>query len=286
MNHLLGVGFILISAISYGAMPIFAKFAYLSGIQTHSLLFFRFFIAWIILLPIALLQKKRFPKGKDLCLLIALGGIGYSAQSYCYFTALTFIPTSLVAILLYIYPVIVAVLAVFFLNEALTKNKFIALCVAIPGAMLVIGPEAHGNIKGILFAVGAALVYSVYIVVGAQVMKRNDTFTASIVIIGSAAGFYLLYNLKTGFVIPTSLSTWMNILGIVLISTALAICTFFRGTKLIGAGNASLLSIFEPLTTMVLAWLFLGQYISGLQMAGALLILSATIIVALQSRSS
>ena len=57
-------------------MAIFAKFAYGSGIYTHSLLFFRFSIAVMVMLPIAVLQKRRFPKGKDLYILIAMGAIG------------------------------------------------------------------------------------------------------------------------------------------------------------------------------------------------------------------
>ncbi|NOX32579.1 MAG: DMT family transporter [Deltaproteobacteria bacterium] len=285
MRHLLGIGLILISAASFGAMAIFANFAYLSGISTHSLLFFRFSIAIMVMLPIAVIQKRRFPKGKDLYTFIAMGLIGYAGQSYCYFTALTLIPVSLVAILLYLYPVIVAVLSVFFLDEALTKNKLFALCLAISGTILIIGLEINGNIRGILFGIGAALIYSVYTIAGARIMKRNDAFTASLVVIASTAFCYLLYNIKSGFFFPRQGSYWMYIIAIAVISTVIAIYTYFQGMKLSGAVNAAMLSTFEPVTTMVLATVFLGQHIRGLQMAGAALILSSAVIVAVQPES-
>ena len=284
MNHLLGIGLILISAASFGAMAIFAKFAYLSGISTHSLLFYRFIIAVMIMLPIAVLQRRRFPKGKDLYTLIAMGMIGYAGQSYCYFTALTLIPPSLVAILLYLYPVFVAVLSVFFLKETLTKNKLFALFLAISGAILVIGFKTNGNMKGILLGIGAALIYSIYTIAGARVMSRNDAFTSSLVVIASAAFFYLVYNIKAGFFFPVEGVYWLHIMAIAILSTVVAIYAYFQGMKLSGAVNASMLSTFEPVTTMVLASLFLGQHIGGLQMAGTALILSSAVLVALHPK--
>jgi drug/metabolite transporter (DMT)-like permease len=284
MKHLLGIALVLISAASFGAMAIFASFAYSSGISTHSLLFYRFLIALMIMLPIALIQKRQFPKGKDLYTFIAMGLIGYAGQSYCYFNALKLIPASLVAILLYLYPVFVAVLSVFFLNETLSKNKLIALGLAISGAILVIGFEINGNIKGIMLGVSAALIYSVYNIAGARVLKRNDAFTSSIVIIASAAFFYFLYNIKSGFFIPKQGSYWVYIICIAIISTAIAIYTYLKGMKLSGAVNASMLSTFEPVTTMFLAYLFLGQHIGWLQMAGTALILSSAVIIAMHSK--
>jgi drug/metabolite transporter (DMT)-like permease len=288
MGHLLGIGLILISAASFGAMAIFAKFAYLSGISTHSLLFFRFSIALSAMLPIALWQKRQFPRGKDLLVLTAMGMIGYAGQSYCYFTAITLISPALVAILLYLYPVMVALMSVFFLGEALTRSKVLALGSAVFGAILVIGPLIGGNvhnIRGIVLGVTAALIYSVYTIVGGRVMKRNDTFTSSIVVIASAAGFYFFYNVKIGFFFPADLVSWVNILAIALVSTVIADHAYFHGMKLSGAVNASLLSTFEPVTTMFLAAVFLGGRITWLQAVGTVFILSSAVLVVFRPNS-
>ncbi len=279
-----GIYLILISAASFGSMAIFAKFAYLSGITTNSLLFFRFFIATVVMLPIALLQKRNFPKGKDLCILVAMGAIGYAGQSYCYFKALTIIPPSLVAILLYLYPVIVAVMSVFLLNETFSKNKIVALCLATFGTVLVIGLNTDGNITGIMLGMGAALIYSVYTIAGAKVMKRNDIFTSTLVVIASAACFYFVCNVKTGFFFPDTIGYWLNITAIAIISTVIAIYTYFHGMKFTGASNAAMLSTFEPVTTMILAFVFLDQYIGWLQITGAVFILSSAVIIAVNPK--
>ena len=78
---------------------------------------------------------------------------------------------------------------------------------------------------------------------------------------------------------------WMNIMAIAILSTVVAIYTYFQGMKLSGAVNASMLSTFEPVTTMVLAALFLGQHIGWLQMIGTALILSSAVLVAIHSKS-
>ena len=266
-------------------MAIFGKFAYASGISTHSLLFFRFLIAAMVMMPIAILQKRRFPHGRDLVILMAMGLIGYAGQSFCYFTALTYLSPSLLAILLYLYPVMVAGLSFFFLKESFTGNKIIALVLAISGAILVIGLDTDGNRTGIFLGVSAAVIYSLYNIAGAKVMGRNDAFTASLVVISSAAFFYFIYNLQAGFFIPEQGMAWLHIFAIAVISTVIAIYTYFLGMKRIGAVNASMLSTVEPVTTMVLASIFLGRQIGWMQMAGAALILFSAILVAIRPKS-
>ncbi|MEH0022666.1 MAG: DMT family transporter [Desulfobacter sp.] len=280
MNYLLGMLLIVVSAASFGAMPIFARFAYDAGINTASLLFFRFFLGALFMIPIALARKRRFPKGRDLLVLIAMGAVGYAGQAYTFFTALTLIPASLVSILLYLYPIFVAVLSVFFLGEVLTGKRIFALGIAVSGAALVIGFEIGGHLAGILYGVSAALIYSVYNIVGAWVMKRNDTLNASLVIILSAAGVYLGMGLFQGMDIPTQPEVWISITAIGFVSTFVAISAYFKGMTLIGPVNASMLSTFEPVTTVLLAALFLDQYIGWSQILGGALILCSALIVA------
>ena len=277
-----GFGFVLIivSAAAFGAMPVFAQFAYQDGFNVASLLFYRFFLAFLVMLPVALVRKEQFPRGRDLAILMLMGGCGYVGQSFCYFTALTLIPAALVAILLYLYPVIVTLLSVFFLREKLTRQKLAALGLAVCGTFLVVGFKPGTDIKGILLGIGAALVYSVYILTGARVMRRNEVFPASVVIIGSAAAFYFFYSLKQGFCIPSNAFTWGNLLAISLVSTFLAIYTFFAGVKQAGAVNASLLSTFEPVTTVFLFLIIFHQPVGAWQAVGTLLVLGSAVLVA------
>lgn len=89
-------------------MPIFARFAYTSGVSPVTLLFLRFAFAAPVMLGLVAYRRVRLPRGAALAALIGLGGVIYVAQALCYFTALTRAPASLVALILYLYPVLVA----------------------------------------------------------------------------------------------------------------------------------------------------------------------------------
>ncbi len=281
MERFWGIVLILISAASFGAMPVFAHFAYQEGVSVNSLLFFRFFIAFLMMLPIALVKKLEFPRGQDLLILITMGLVGYAGVSYCFFNALTLIPAATVSTLLYLYPIIVATLSVWILKTPLTRIKILALFLALGGIVLVVGVEAGTNLKGISLGICAPLFYSVYIITGARVMKRNDVFFSSIVIIGAAAAFYFFCSLKTGFFLPSGVEGSLSILSIALVSTVLAIYTFFMGVNYAGPVNASMLSTFEPVTTVFIFYLAFGQPIGPSQTAGTILILVSAVMVAL-----
>lgn len=277
---------ILTSAAAFGALPIFATFAYQAGITIPNLLLFRFVIAFLVMLPMALIQNQPFPRGKDLGVLMAMGFVGYAGQSYCYFTALSLIPAGLVATLLYLYPVMVAVLSVLFFKEKMTLGKVFALFLALGGTLLVVGIKTASDIRGIGLALLAAVVYSLYIVAGARVMRQNHALPAATVIFGSAGFFYFLYSLKSGITLPTTLEAGLGVLAIALVSTVLAISTFFAGIKIVGPVNASMLSTFEAVTTVVLALLVFNQPVGLFQAMGIFLVLASAVMVAREGRKT
>lgn len=282
MQGLIGFLLIFISAVSFGAAPIFTEFIYRDGLNTQSLLFFRFAIASVIIWAIVAIMKKSMPRGKDLFFLFLLGFIGYSGQSYSYFKALLYIPPALVAILLYLYPVIVTLLSAVLLHEKLDAGKVIALALAAAGTLLVVGIQKGSDIRGILLGISAALIYSAYILTSARVLKRNNTFSSTAVIISSAALFYLLFCMRTELVLPSTPTGIANIFLVALVSTAIAIYAFFAGVKIIGAVNSSMISTFEPVATIVLACALFGQKITMLQTAGTALVITAAVILAVR----
>jgi len=142
-------------------MPIFARFAYGSGVSPITLLFLRFAFAAPVMLALATLRGVRMPAGRAFAALAALGGVIYVVQALCYFTALTQAPASLVALILYLYPVLVAVGATLVYHEPFTASRGVALALALVGAALVIGREKGGTPVGVALAMAAATVYAV-----------------------------------------------------------------------------------------------------------------------------
>lgn len=279
MQRLAGFVLIFISAISFGTLPIFARFAYAAGADPITVLFLRFTAATLVMAVWMLARRIPLPRGQTLLGLMAMGAVGYVGQSMCYFNALLYASASLVSLLLYLYPVLVAGLAALFLKERLTKWSLAALALALVGATLTIGVVGGGKAAGIALSLGAAGIYSVYIVSGSRLMKIVPPIPASTVIMASAGVVYGGLVTVGGPQWPQSAQGWLAVGGIALVATVIAIVTFFAGLERVGPTAASTLSTLEPVTTVLLATVLLGERLGWLQLLGGGLILAAVIVL-------
>jgi len=278
MKRLTGILLIAISAASFGTLAIFGRFLYADGMDTFTMLFLRFGISASIMTLILLLRKEPFPRGRVLALLIGMGALGYVGQSFSYLSAIKYASAGLVALLLYLYPMFVFILSVIFLREKVTWAKVAALVLALVGTALTVGP-AGGQFLGIFFAIFAAVVYSVYIIVGADVMRHVSAVQSSLVIFASAGTVYGMLTAVNGAHFPASSSGWWSMAGIVLLATVIPVVTFLAGLERIGPTNAAMLSTLEPVITVLLAaWLF-AERLEPLTMVGGGLILVAVVVL-------
>lgn len=275
-----GVAWIVLSATGFGAMAIFAKIAYREEVSLTSMLFLRFTLAGMLLAAWGFWQGMRWPRGKDLLWVAAMGGLGYVGQAYCYFSALKYASAGLVGLLLYLYPAIVTVMSAMIFRRAIGTARGWAVAIALAGTALTVGGDLQSQPLGILLGIGAALIYSLYIVAGEGVMPRVGALPAATVVMLAAAMVYGGAAAAEGFVLPKSLEAWLAVAAIAIFSTLLAILGFFKGLEKLGASDASTLSTLEPLVTIGLAMLVLGETITGMQMAGGALILAAVIYLA------
>ncbi len=281
-DRLIGVFYIIISASSFGVMPIFINIAYESGANPVTVLFLRFAIASVVMLSWLFIKRANFsfPRGKVLIVLVLMGCLGYGGQSFCYFTALTFIPSGTVAILLYLYPALVTGLSFLFLNHKISLYEVSVLLLALVGTICVIGFKTGGHVVGYTLGVAAAFIYASYIIVGTKALKNNDTFVSSAVIITSAAVLYFFVIIFQGPVFPTTLIGFTAVAMVAIVSTIIAIVFFFAGLKKIGPVHASMLSTVEPVVTVVFAWLFLGELLGIHQIIGGFMVLIAGVLLA------
>jgi drug/metabolite transporter (DMT)-like permease len=273
-----GILLIAISAASFGTLAIFGRYAYAAGMDTFTMLFLRFTVSAVIMAAFMILRRAAFPGGRVLWQLIGMGALGYVGQSFMYLTAINYASAGLVALLLYLYPFFVAFLATLVLHEKVSTLKIVALLLALLGTSLTVGP-ASGHWVGALMAIAAALIYSVYIIVGTHVMKNVSAVQSSTVIFASAGVVFGMLTAWHGPHWPVTSSGWLAMLGIVLIATVIPVVTFLAGLERIGPTNASMLSTLEPVVTVLLAaWLF-GERLSLLTLLGGGLILLAVILL-------
>lgn len=278
MRKLTGILLIALSAASFGTLAIFGRFAYEDGMNIYSVLFLRFGASALFMSLILMIRKEFLPRGKVLAQLVGMGALGYVGQSFMYMNAINYASAGLVALLLYLYPFFVSILAALFLHEKVGRIKVIALILALTGTALTVGPVS-GQLAGVLMAVTAAVIYSIYIIVGTHVMKHVSPVQSSMVIFASAGAVYGLLTFWNGLRLPASGLGWVAMLGIIIISTIIPVVTFLAGLERIGPTNAAMLSTLEPVVTVLLAaWLF-HEKLPAVVIAGGGLILFAVILL-------
>ena len=278
-----GLLWITLSAAGFGSMAIFAKFAYADGVSLSTLLFLRFSIAGALLVAIMTIARLRWPRGRSLLALMLMGAIGYVGQSYCYFASLKYASAGVTALLLYLYPALVSLLGWWILRRPLSTARAVALVLALAGCAMTVAGAMQGTAPGIMLGLAAALIYATYILIGERVTRGVGSVQSSAVVILSAAAVYGGAWLAEGGGLPQTAAGWIAASGIALFSTVLAILGFFAGLSRLGAADASTASTLEPVTTIVLAAIFLGESLSPLQWAGGAIILVAVVLIARQS---
>ncbi|MDH5440008.1 MAG: DMT family transporter [Candidatus Bathyarchaeota archaeon] len=283
-----GIMFVLVSAVSFGLMPIFARFAYRNGVGVQELLFMRFVLAVLLTgISLRVTGKLIMPQRNHLLILFALGGIGYYLQSTFYFTALLYVPVSVVALVLYTYPAFVTVCSLVLGWEKFSVSVVLSLLLALLGLVLVANPIIDAAATGILIALGAPITYTAYILVSKRVLEGLSGEVGSFYVMGSASLSFGISGLATGGLhLAWNVEAWIWVIMIGLISTSLAAAMFFKGLKLVGPSRASILSTAELITSVVAASIIFDELLSVTQLIGGLLILLATALASLASYTS
>lgn len=273
-RRLLGVGLALTSAASFGVMPVLTKVAYDDGAEPIGVLATRFALAALLLLVLARVRRERLPRGRRLGTLIGLGAVGYVGMSLCYFFALERISAGLTALLLYFYPALVVVLGAVLLRDRPRPVALVCVAVATVGTVLTIGPVGSGQGLGVALGLASALVYATYILVSSRVAGVEPFATSAVVML---AGAVVLVGLAavTRPALPTSTTAWLALGGVAVVGGVLAVTTFFAALALLGPADTAVISTVEPVVSIGVAAVVLGERLGPVQVAGGVVVLLA-----------
>jgi drug/metabolite transporter (DMT)-like permease len=277
----------LASAAAFGAMAIFGKLAFDEGATAGTLLAVRFALAaamlWCLLVARGAVTTVRALARRDLVIALGLGACGYALQAGCYFVALERIDASLLSLLLYTFPAIVTVAAVALGRERLDRSRVVALGLVSAGLTLVLAGAGTGALDGlgVVLGLGAAFVYSTYILVSEGVAQRLPALTLATLVCTGAAISLTVGSTAVGQFHPGALTAagWGWLVCLAAVSTVGAITMFFAGLSRVGPTSASILSTVEPLVTVALASLVFAERLSGGQLAGGALVLAAVLVL-------
>lgn len=277
-----GLLLVLVSALGFGLIPIFALFAYRGRINVLTLLAIRFAVSATVLILYLLLRRRRvLGQLRGALPGLFLLGLCYTLQSGFYFSAVRYISASLASILLYSYPAFVCLLAFLFEKERPTPRTLLALGISLAGVLLVLGSSlGRINTIGVLLALGAAVVYSIYITAANRVLRKVEPLVSLTWVTVMTTVIYLAASLALGDLdFGFAPATWIWIALIIGVSTLLAIFAFFRGLELLGPSRAAIVSMTEPLFTIGAATLLFGERLGWQQIVGGILVLGGTVLV-------
>jgi drug/metabolite transporter (DMT)-like permease len=297
-RRLVGIALIVISACSFGSGGLFASPVYAAGVDWMVLLAWRFLIGGAIAWAWLLLSAERRAALRAISrreLLVTLGlGALYVGNSATYYWSLETVPVSLAALIVYIYPAVVAVLSIRFARRLHGRRPWVALAVALAGSALALGgiPSTEmPPLSGLILIVASPLIYAVWIILaarfsgershGAGVDSGAATAIAMPIMMVATASVYWIGTFVTGrSALPSAIPTeaWPGILGVAVIATAVAIQAFYAGARRIGAAQASLVSTIEPVWTIALAAILLGEILTPVQLLGGALVLVGVLV--------
>ena len=294
-TRLIGVALVVISAIAFGSGGLFARPAYDAGIDWLTLMAWRFAIAGVLswaVLAINPAARRALRRMSRKVLLATMGlGVWYISNTATYYAGIAEVDLSLAALIVYIYPPVVAVLALQFGRPLEGRRAWTALGIAVAGVVLAVGgidATTAPPLGPLLLIIASPLLYSGWIILAARHSGERSDRTghgsdeganASVtgaIMLSTTGILYWVINLGIGHpVLPADIpgGAWPGIVGVGLVAGFLAVQGFYAGAQRVGAAQASLISTVEPLWTIVAASILLGERLAPVQWLGGGLIL-------------
>jgi len=272
---------VVVSAACFGTLAVLTPLAYAAGALPLPLLAWRFLFASLLLALVAGARRPRslLVPASDLARYAALAVTGYGAASICFFFALKFADAAVVAVLLYAYPAFVTLASWVFLGEKATWQRGAAVLTTFLGCALVVGVlggAEHAQWQGVVLGLGAAVGYTLFNLLSHRWLPGRSQLVMMTYTFAIAAVMAAVLTLAIGHSLSTAgwgVQVWWLLGAIVLVPTFAAVVLYLQGIRGLGPSQAAVVSTLEPLFTIVLAWVVLGQHLTASQVAGAALVL-------------
>ena len=281
----------IITGITYGLNPLFGMPLMNNGAAIESILFFRYAFAVVILGVFLWLTKQSFKiTAKQASVLLVLGLL-YTASSLFLFEAYNYIASGLATTLIFLYPVLVAIIMVF-LGVVPSWPVWLAIAATFGGVLIMTQGSSGESIDpvGVLLSLGSALVYALFIVI----INRSKAIAD---ISNSLLTFYALTVGAIVFLGKIALSStaitagieggaaWLNLIGLALLPTIVSTASLAIATRNIGATKASVLGVFEPITAILVGTVMFGEPLTTNIMIGiCIAILAVTFMISVTKR--
>ena len=285
MNKNIVKGYILsiISAVIYGSMPLMADYIYADGVNSFTLVFLRNFLALPLLALLAYFKEGSLKISiKEIPKISLISLFGCAITPVLLLSSYNYIASGTATVFHFIYPALVVILSMIFFKKKPNLITVISVVLCFTGITQFYNPAEKLNLTGSILALSSGLALAIYILLlsGLKTEAKPFTFTFYVVAIGSL--IMLIFCLATNnLTLPKSLLGAALCLLFASAVTVGAFATFQQSTFLIGGEKASILSTIEPITSVVLGFLFLNEQVSLKIIIGCAMVVSASVLITL-----
>ena len=290
-NAIIGYPAGIITGITYGLNPLFAKPLMNAGASTEAILFFRYGIAVILLGAYLLLKKENFRITlRQAGVLLSLGLL-YTASSTFLFEAYKYIASGLATTLVFLFPAMVAIIMVF-LKVVPSWPVWLSIAATFAGVMIMTGGAGAEKVNplGVWFSIASAFVYALFIVIinRSKVISSIPNSLLTFYALLTGTFFFIGRCLFSGADLTAGLDggmAWCNLIGLAVLPTIVSTASLAVATRNIGATKASVLGVFEPITAILVGTMVFGEALTPNIIAGILIsIVAVTFMIMLTKR--
>ena len=274
----------ILAAIFYGTNPLGALKLYEQGMNTNSVLFSRFSMAWIIISIILIIRKENLKVTKNEFGTLTALGLLFTASSMTLYFSFKYIAAGVASTLLFTYPVMTAVIMSVLFKEKTTIKTVLAIVLSLVGVLLLYWSDSGQALNpiGVILVLISALTYAVYIIVVNRCPLEMSSFKINFYVVLYCAIGMAVFAWLTGqpLRLPQNAVSWFYSVWLAVVPATLSLVLMVYASKYVGATPTAILGALEPMTA-VLIGIFVFNEAFGLRLAvGILLILSAVIITA------
>lgn len=287
MHNFKGIFYAVVSSATFGLVPLFSIPLLQAGMASPAILFYRMLIAALMTGVVVLFTRRtlRIP-GRDAAVL-ALLAVMYAATALGLLRSYDYIPSGVATTVNFLYPLVVTLAMTLFFRERSSVWIAVAVFISLVGVALLAWGDAGQNdpARGLAFAAMTVATYAVYII---GVMKsraaRLDPLVVAFYVLIFSAVLFLVYALaSSGLEVAGTWPAWRNLLLLALLPTVLSNLTLVLAVQRIGPTMTSILGSMEPLTAVLVGVVHFGEQFSFDDTIGLILVVTAVVIVILQT---
>jgi len=285
-GYLLGA----VAAATYGMNPLFALPLYSDGMDSGSVLFFRYVFAIPIVALMLLCRGRNIRVGRKDIVPLAVMGVIFAFSSLALFRSYLFMGAGIASTLLFVYPVMVALIAVFVFKEKTNFITILSIVAVIIGiALLYNGGKEPLSLPGTVLVFLSSLSYAIYIVcINHSRLDKLPTLKVTFWVLSwGCLVFIISLILNGGISVPTKWWLWINLVCLALFPTAISLVCTTGAIQIIGPTPAAILGALEPVTALLIGIFVFNEQVTPKDIYGMMLIIIAvTIVIAGNSVSS